>query len=84
MPKPTYDPPVPLIQWRPIETRIIKDMRDTARELGVIELLLEAQIHREAYPRHAFDCVNEALARLGATDSERRRASAGLFEEPAS
>ena len=76
---PKYDEPLPLIHWRPDRTPIVADMQTTARELGIIQLLLEAQIHREHYPGHSLDCVNEALARLGATETERRRACGELF-----
>lgn len=68
----------PLDRWRPSPTAIVVDMQTTARGLGIVDLLL-AHRKNPTDPKQ----LEEALLRLGATDSELAAyADAGRIEDP--
>lgn len=55
----------PIDHWEFEETAIVRDMRQTARELGIVDLLLELQTGLPFLDRRNRDLVGEALNRLG-------------------
>ncbi len=62
------------LTWNPKETEIVRDMRTTARELGVLALLTEAlSALGVAKVDEAVPLITAALLRLGATPDELQR-----------
>jgi len=54
-----------------IITPIVRDMQTTARELGIVEALLEHQrIALHPQPGHCYDLVESALLALGVSNAE--------------
>lgn len=51
-------------------TPIIRDMRETARSLGIVDALLEHQRVVYAEPATCYDLVEECLIALGVTNAE--------------
>lgn len=51
-------------------TPIVRDMRETARGLGIVQALLTHQRILYTHPAEAYELVEHALILLGATNSE--------------
>lgn len=55
---------------RRVQTPIVQDMRRTARELGIVRLLMEHQRIVLQRPAEAWDLVEDVLIRLGVSNAE--------------
>lgn len=65
-------------------TPIVRDMRTTARELMILDLLFQARTAALAgRVGLAFDAIEEALLRLGATNAELLARTFTHSEKPA-
>jgi len=71
--KPPVDQPLPILHFRPEQTAIVKDMQDTARQIQIVDLLLEHQRLINHYPAHCYNLVEEVLIRLGVSNTELLR-----------
>lgn len=59
-----------------IETPLIRDMRETARDLGIVQLLVAHQRIVLDDPSAAHDLIDEALMLLGITVTNEPRPKA--------
>jgi hypothetical protein len=65
-----------------IATPIIQDMRQTARDLGIVDALLEHQRIAWRYPERAYDLVEFALITLGVSPAALAANLATFAREP--
>ncbi len=69
---PTLQPIVPAKHWTiaSVKTPIVETMRQTARDLGIVDLLLTHRRIVASHPTEAAELIDTALIGLGATNAE--------------